>query len=114
MSSFTVQSRLENGILVLRPQGYLEKTAGEALRQEVERSLPRGVNKCIVDFSGVPVINSPGVTMLLELAEVLHYEHRIPLGLAALTELYKEVFQAVGLLDLVQVFPDEAAAIRSL
>jgi anti-anti-sigma regulatory factor len=114
MSEFTIDAAVENGLLVLRPRGYFEKTAGQMLQAELEKHLPAGAQKCLLDLRLVQVITSPGVTKLLELAENLRYERKIPLGLMGVTELYQEIFQCVGLLLLVQVFSDEETARTTL
>jgi anti-anti-sigma regulatory factor len=110
MSTFSLDATLDSGLLILRPMGYLEKSAGQAIAKEFETRFPGGVERCILDLRQVTVINSPGITQLLDFAENLHYERKVPLGILGVTDLYSDIFQSVGLLELAEAFPDEETA----
>ena len=114
MRQSSIEVALDNGFLVLRLKGYFDKSAGSVLSGEFERQLPLGVNRCLLDFSQITIINSPGITCLLEFAENMRYERKISRGCIGTADMYQEIFEAVGLSELITPFPDEATARNSL
>ncbi|MBI3038924.1 STAS domain-containing protein [bacterium] len=114
MKQSSVEAAFESGFLVLRLKGYFDKSAGVTLVEEFEAKLPLGVNRCFLDFSQIVIINSPGITCLLDFAENIRYERKIPLGCMGISQMYIEIFDAVGLSELMTLFPDETSARTSL
>lgn len=102
------------GIFVARPAGYLDEAGGKALRAAFNEPLQKGCQKFLINLAGTPVINSQGITQILEICEAVIYEQKGSLGLVGLSELYTDVFEVVGILNLVTLFPDEAAALSQL
>jgi anti-anti-sigma factor len=103
-----------DGVFVIRPTGYLDENAGLALRGQFDAPIQKGVRKFLLDLSGAPVINSQGITQILELVETLVYDQKASFGLIGLSDLYADVFHVIGLTKLVKVFPSEADAITGL
>ncbi len=114
MKQSSIEAALDGGFLVLRLKGYFDKSSGNALVEEFERRLTNGVNRCLLDFSQITIINSPGITCLLEFAENMRYERKIPMGCIGIADMYQEIFDAVGLSELITLFPNEAVARTSL
>lgn len=113
-STFTCTTRQEGDCYIIRPSGYLDQVAGKAVRAFFEPPLGQGVRKFILNLEGSPVINSQGITQLLELVETLQYDFKATLALVGLSNLHLDVFHVIGILKLVQVFPDEGAALQGL
>jgi anti-anti-sigma regulatory factor len=57
------------GRTVLFLNGYLNESAGELLEQECQELLNRGVRGLKLDFSGTSLVNSIGVSYLLDIIE---------------------------------------------
>jgi anti-anti-sigma regulatory factor len=107
MKESSLESSLEDSFLLIRLKGYFDGNAGTAVKKEFEERFSAGVTRCLFDFSQVTIINSPGITFLMEFSESLAYERRIPLGCFGIAEMYIEIFEAIGLLQMIQIFPDE-------
>ncbi len=57
------------GQAVVFLNGYLNESAGELLEQECQELLNRGVRGLKLDFSGTSLVNSIGVSYLLDIIE---------------------------------------------
>jgi anti-anti-sigma factor len=114
LTPFSCSTREENKCFIARPAGYLDEIAGTALREAFTEPARKGIKKFVLNLSDTPVINSQGITQILELVEVLMYDHKATLALVGLSDLYTDVFQVIGVLKMTRVFPDETTAIASL
>lgn len=56
---------------ILSPQGYLERVAGELLREKVKEKLDAGCKNIVISFSAVPLINSLGVSGIIEAFDLI-------------------------------------------
>ncbi|NLI77757.1 MAG: STAS domain-containing protein [Candidatus Riflebacteria bacterium] len=113
-TAFTCTTHQDGDCFIVRPVGYLDQVAGKAIRAFFEPPLGQGVRKFILNLEGAPVINSQGITELLELVENLQYDFKAVLALVGLSNLHKDVFHVIGILKLVKVFPTEADAVTGL
>jgi anti-anti-sigma regulatory factor len=114
MPDFSVHRVMNNGVMILRTEGYLDEMGGLAVFKEVQEAIGKGILKFLLDFSSSPVINSQGIAQIIELAEVVVDEHSGALGFTGLNELTSGVFSMVGLTTMGQIFPDEPTALRNL
>ena len=112
MPTFAIEQAREGGALILRAQGYLDEPAGRRLREETVAAVAQGVRHLVLNLEQATVINSPGITQLLELAEELVYDHKGSLSLVGVSALYTEVFQVVGLSGMARVCTSEQDALQ--
>jgi len=113
MPPFTCDTAKEGDIYVIRANGYLDDKGGAAVRKAVEDAFVKGFQKFVLNFAGSPVISSPGIAQLLELAEIIVDERKGQMAFTGLNELTMGVFKMVGLLGSGQAFPTEAEALKS-
>lgn len=111
MSTFTCETALQGESFVVRSRGYLDEEGGRALREAVEVAIPQGFRRLILNLSGSAVINSQGITQLLEIAELVVMRRKSKLAFVGLTDLQRNVFNVMGLLRLGKAYADEAAAL---
>lgn len=114
MTSNPFPAQAVGNIFIVRPSGYLGDEACLGLKSQVLEALNQGAGKVLIDLAAVAVINSPGITRLLEIAEEVTGTHRADLGFVGVTDLYRDVFQVTGLSSLATIFEDEPQAIREL
>ncbi len=114
MATFSTPAEMVGPVFVIRPAGYLDEAGGKTLRSAFQEPLQKGCRKFLLNLSGTPVINSQGITQILEICEAVIYEQKGSLGLVGLSELYTDVFEVVGILNLVTLFADEAEALKLL
>jgi anti-anti-sigma factor len=111
MPEFKCETIVQGEACIVRTHGYLNDEAGRAVRTACEAVAPQGVKRFIISLADSPVINSPGITALLELAEWLVYEQKVRLIFVGLKDLHKNVFKVVGLLKLSTLHEDENSAL---
>lgn len=113
MDQFKCETAKENEVFIIRTDGYFNESAGLAVRKAIEEAFESGFLKFVLNVSKSPVINSPGVAQLIEIAEIMVEERNCRMAYVGLTELTKGLFKMVGLLKLGTSFPDEDAAVKS-
>ncbi len=114
MSEFTFEKVVTNATLILRATGYFNEMAGQSLRAVARECRSEGIHKLILNLEKTSVINSPGITQILEMAEEILSEPRGKLGLVGVSQLYQEVFMVVGITSQATVFADEPSALEQL
>ncbi len=100
-------------VFIVRPTGYLNDATGDLLRNQLLAAVNDGFTIFLLDLTGVTVINSPGVTRLLEIAEDLTAIHHAVLSFTGVSDLYREVFQVTGLSALATIYSDEQEALAA-
>lgn len=114
MSNFTITTAVNNGVFIIRPVGYVDEFGGAAVFETVQKALPEGHQKFVLNLEGSPVINSQGIAQIIELAEIIVDEKGGDLAFAGLSELATGVFKMVGLLQMADAYPTEEDAVKAL
>ena len=110
---FSVTSRLAGDAAVIYPKGYLNSLSGESLVNECGIYIGKGITKIVVNFSETGLINSIGISLLLQIIEDLRNIE----GTICCTNMSKflqDTFEMLGLIQHMQVFPDESDALKYL
>jgi anti-anti-sigma regulatory factor len=110
---FTVTSRLDGDTAVIYPRGYLNNLAGETLVSECGGYTGRGVKKLVLNFSETGLINTVGISMLLQIMDNLRNIE----GTVCFTNMsgfQRETFDILGLLKYLTVFQTEGEALTYL
>jgi anti-sigma B factor antagonist len=96
MGSFSFTTNVADGRAVLRTRGYLSRTAGEQLEQEIVRLLGGGVCRFIVNLHDTDLINSVGISILIGVIERVRAQGG-ELAFSELTPVNEEIFRIMGL-----------------
>ena len=110
---FKVISRLSGDVAIVAPQGYLNNLAGESLVRECRAQLESGIRKIVLDFSGVDVINSIGISFLLTTMEELR-SSQATLCFTSMNARHRDTFEMLGLARFLKVFETEDSALQYL
>lgn len=70
-SEFAIQSERINDTLIMSTSGYINNSGGEQIVGEYSRYENQGINRVIMDLKSSKVINSIGVSYLIEVIEKL-------------------------------------------
>jgi anti-anti-sigma factor len=70
-TDFNLVKELHDKTLVLKTEGYINLTAGEQIVEEFSKHFNGGINKLIMDLEKSRVVNSIGVSCLIEIVEKL-------------------------------------------
>ena len=113
MSKLVTTTLEQNGVFLIRCQGYLDDKGGIQLRETIVASFAKGHQRFVLNFKGSPVINSQGVSHLIEIAEIVVEDRHGKLGFVGLSELALNVFKTVDLLRVGEEFSDEEEALSA-
>lgn len=114
MASFVCSTQEVKDVFVVRCNGYLDDKGGTQVRHAVENSFAKGFQKVLLNFKDSPVINSQGISHIIEIAELVVEDRQGKLVFVGLSELVNSVFKTVGLLRMAEAFPDEGEALQTL
>ena len=102
-----------DGIVAVAPVGRIDTTSAPALEHYLVDLLARGERRIVIDLSGVDYISSAGLrVMLLVARRVADVNGR--LGLCAMGDSVRQVFQLAGFLPLFAVQETPDAAVRQI
>ncbi len=72
VKDFDLTSELVNEVCVMKTEGYINNAGGERISQEFEKYFQDGVTKLLIDIEGSKVVNSIGISFLIEIIEKLN------------------------------------------
>lgn len=107
-TAFNLVAELHDKTLVLRTEGYINLTAGEQIVEEFSKHFSSGINKLIMDLEKTRVVNSIGVSCLIEIVEKLIQFN----GKLIFTNLEPSIEKTFDLMGLFQ-FAEKADTVES-
>jgi anti-sigma B factor antagonist len=114
VETFELKLAHQDGRLaVLEVSGYINNEAGEAIAQAATRLLEDGHKVLLLDLGATRIINSIGISLLLEVLEKV-MEVKGVLAFCTLSPSIAKTFQIMGLAQYTEIFPDRASALRGL
>lgn len=72
MTELTFTSRMENDVLVVTTSGYINHHGGEKIAEECFKYIDKGTTKVVLDLKESKVVNSIGISVLIEVIEKLN------------------------------------------
>ena len=110
---FSVVSKLEGDAAVIYPKGYLNNLSGESLVIECGIYIGKGITKIVVNFSETDLINSIGISLLLQIIEDLR-NIKGTICCTNMSKFLRDTFEMLGLMQHMLVFPVESDALQYL
>jgi anti-anti-sigma factor len=71
-AEFQLKSEVLNGVLVMHTSGYVNNEGGEKIADEFDQHFEKGINKVVIDLEKSKVVNSIGISFLIEVIEKLN------------------------------------------
>jgi anti-anti-sigma factor len=105
---FKLVTELHDKTLVLKTEGYINLTAGEQIIEEFSKHFSGGINRLILDLEKSRVVNSIGVSCLIEIVEKLIQVN----GKLFFTNLDPSIEKSFDLMGLFQ-FAEKADSVES-
>ena len=100
-------------IAVIQTEGYINNQGGEEIARAAYDLLDSGCRKLLLDLSGTKIINSIGISILIEIIEKM-IEVEGKLSFCALTPTIEKTFHIMGLAQYASIYPDQATAVTEL
>ena len=113
LGEFSFSSELRGSTLLLRTSGYINNTGGESIYKEVERQMPDGVRNVVLNMQESRVINSIGISFLIDLIKRLKTNDG-QLVFTGLDPTVEKAFMIMGLFTFAQKADGEDEAIQKL
>jgi anti-anti-sigma factor len=112
------QIRLQKDVVaegygVISAAGYINNEGGQAIADAATELIGRGCGTLLIDLDGTRIINSIGVSILLEIMEKL-LEDNGRLAFCNLTPTISKTFEIMGLVQYATIYPDRDAAYSAL
>jgi anti-anti-sigma factor len=108
------QMRLQKDVLadgygLIAAAGYINNEGGQAIADAATELIENGCDTLLIDLDGTRIINSIGVSILLEIMEKL-LEDKGRLAFCNLTPTISKTFEIMGLVQYATIYPDRNAA----
>lgn len=101
------------GFGLIAAAGYINNEGGQAIADAASELIDGGCGTLLIDLDGTRIINSIGVSILLEIMEKL-LEDKGQLAFCNLTPTISKTFEIMGLVQYATVFPDRDSARTAL
>jgi anti-anti-sigma factor len=71
-AEFKLTSELKNDVLVMYTTGYINNEGGEKIAEDFSKQFEKGIKKVIINLEKSKVVNSIGISFLIEVIEKLN------------------------------------------
>lgn len=69
---FDLAVSVEGEVLVMKTEGYINNDGGDKIAEEFDKHYTNGINKVLIDIKDSKVVNSIGISYLIEIIEKLN------------------------------------------
>ena len=113
MAEFTLSKRIEGEIVVLETNGYLNNVGGEKISEACYSEIDKGKKYFLLDLENSKVVNSIGVSILIEIIEKLQ-EVDGKLGYYNLAPIVSKTFKIMGISSYSELYENETEALTGI
>ena len=100
---------MSDGYGLIAAAGYINNEGGQAIADAANMLIGQGCKTLLIDLDGTRIINSIGVSILLEILEKL-MDEKGQLAFCNLTPTISKTFEIMGLVQYATVYSDREAA----
>ena len=101
IKDFELTTNMEGDVLVMKTEGYINNNGGEKISEEFSKHYENGVTKVLLDIEGSKVVNSIGISFLIEVIEKLN-EKGGKLYFSNLDPSIEKTFTIMGLFQFAE------------
>ncbi len=98
---FDLTANIEGDVLVLKTEGYINNDGGEKIAFEFETHFTNGISKVLLDIENSKVVNSIGISYLIEIIEKLN-EKNGTLYFCNMDAAIEKTFNIMGLFQFAK------------
>ncbi|APF19506.1 Sulfate transporter/antisigma-factor antagonist STAS [Caldithrix abyssi DSM 13497] len=107
-SNFKLTSVLKGDILIITTEGYVNNQGGEMILTTFNDYFQKGVKKVVINFKRSNLVNSIGISFLIEIIEQLNHVQ----GKLIFTDLEPAIEKTLTIMGLFN-FAGQAATVKS-
>jgi len=113
MADFKLQVKEVQAVTIIATEGYLNNEGGEMIYNLCTEKMSEGKIKFLLNLAGTKVVNSIGVSLVIEVIEKLQeVDGRI--GYYNLSPIIAKTFNIMGLTKYSTIFETEDEAVNNL
>ena len=113
MSEFKLDVKEEGDVVVITTEGYLNNVGGEKIAEACYEKIESGKNSFLLNLERSSVVNSIGVSILIEIIEKLQ-ESDGKLGYFNLAPIVAKTFNIMGLTKYSTIYESEEDGISQM
>ena len=114
MSEFFTDITSNNNVIVVKTHGYLDDAGGQILRQNCVDLIDKGSIYFVFNLQDTPVINSTGLSIILDIIiQILDFNDG-EVALCGLTSLTETALKMTGVLTLCDSYSTEEEAVQAV
>ena len=113
MSDFNLEIREKNEIIIIKTSGYLNNVGGEKISEACYAEIDKGKKYFLLDLENSKVVNSIGVSILIEIIEKLQ-EINGKLGYFNLAPIVAKTFKIMGISSYSELYESEDEALTGI
>lgn len=113
MSEFKLDVKEEGDVVVITTEGYLNNVGGEKIAEACYENIENGKNYFLLNLERSSVVNSIGVSILIEIIEKLQ-ESDGKLGYFNLAPIVAKTFNIMGLTKYSTIYESEEDGISQM
>ncbi|UCF05451.1 MAG: STAS domain-containing protein [bacterium] len=103
LDSFKVDTRQQDSIWIFSTYGYINNLGGEAIAKNFNEKHAAGGRKFLFDLAGSKIINSIGVSYLIEILEKI-LESKGELAFCNCAPIIEKTFKIMGITQYTKIF----------
>jgi anti-anti-sigma factor len=107
ISDFNLTSEVKENSLILTTSGYINNSGGEKIAEEFDKHKDSGIKKVVMDLTSSKVVNSIGISYLIEMIEKLNNSN----GKLYFTNLDPTIEKTFNIMGLFQ-FAEKAESVE--
>ena len=113
-ANVTMEVRKVKGVAaIIDIKGEINAFAESALMDAYSEASSNGVQKILLNFSGLDYMNSSGIGLLVTLLIRVQRQKQMLMAFG-LSEHYQQIFELTRLSEAIHIFPDEASALAAV
>ena len=113
MSQFSLDVKEEGDIVIIETNGYLNNVGGEKIAEACYDKIDSGKKKFLLDLEKSAVVNSIGVSIIIEIIEKLQ-DSDCKLGYYNLAPIVEKTFNIMGLTKYSTIYASKDEAITEM
>ncbi len=113
MAEFNLKKKIEDDIVIIETDGYLNNIGGEKISKECYKEIENGKKLFLLNLEKSKVVNSIGVSILIEIIEKLE-DIGGKLGYYNLAPIVEKTFKIMGLSKYSKIYKTKEEAISDM
>jgi len=111
--SFRVETRQLDSLWIFNTHGYINNTGGEAIAKKFEEVFANGGRKFLFDLAHSKIINSIGVSHLIEILERV-LESKGELAFCNCAPIIEKTFNIMGITQYTKIYKTNEDAVKEM